>query len=104
MSKELKRCPFCGAKARLCSFQSQTIKTYKEYWVKCKNDCCQTINFRSEEKAIEQWNTRKPIDRIVEKLEEMEEKAIKVKNVTVSSYACGMMHKAIEIVKVGSVK
>ena len=67
---ELKCCPFCGGEARLYSFHSQTIKTYKEYWVKCKNDCCQTKNFRSEEKAVEQWNTRTPMANIVEKLEE----------------------------------
>ena len=70
MSKELKCCPFCGGEARLCSFHSQTIETYEEYWVKCKNDCCQTKNFRLKEKAIEQWNTRKPIDRIVAELEQ----------------------------------
>ena len=85
MNKELKCCPFCGGEARLCSFQSQTIKIYKEYWVKCINNCCQTMNFRSEEKAIEQWNTRKPIDMTVEELEEM----IKPKEFYFCKYAKG---------------
>ena len=43
------------------------------------------------------------VEKVVAELEEMEEKAIKVKNVTVSSYACGMMHKAIDIVRKGGV-
>lgn len=44
------------------------------------------------------------VESVIAELEEMEEKAIKVKNVTVSSYACGMIHKAIDIVRKGGVE
>ena len=103
---ELKCCPFCGGEARLYSFHSQTIKTYKEYWVKCKNDCCQTKNFRSEEKAVEQWNTRTPMDNIVEKLEELKKDNTngceKVNQELCNSYLdCGLclIDRIINIVK-----
>ena len=50
---------------------------------------------------VEQQPTTYDVEKVVAELEAMEEKAIKVKNITVSSYACGMMHKAIDIVKRG---
>ena len=42
---------------------------------------------------------RKAFERVVERLEEMEKKALRVQNYDVSFYATGQMHKAIEIVK-----
>ena len=55
-------------------------------------------------KYVENMPTAYDVEKVVAELEEMEEKAIKVKNVTVSSYACGMMHKAIDIVRKGGVE
>ena len=57
-------CPFCGGEARLIN------GIPKINYIKCKR--CQTMTSSSEviEHVIELWNTRKPIDRIVEQLEE----------------------------------
>lgn len=67
--RELKKCPFCGGEARLMKFP----KCERKYVVICENEQCMASvgNYSySKEKAIEAWNTRKPIDRIVERLEE----------------------------------
>lgn len=75
---ELKRCPFCGAEARL-----QKKNRKRGWYVICKNRSCACSTpfyqntFTSEENlkrvAIEVWNTRKPLKRIVERLEERTE-------------------------------
>lgn len=66
---ELKRCPFCGGKAKLMIFP----KCERKYLVICENEQCMASvgNYSySKEKAIKAWNTRKPMERIVERLEE----------------------------------
>ena len=72
---ELKRCPFCGGEARL-------QKPYRKrgWYVICKNtNCgCRTPFYQhlytSEDDlqtiATMVWNNRKPMERIVERLEE----------------------------------
>ena len=52
-------------------------------------------------KVIDAQPTAYDIDKVVEELEKMEEKALRVQNYDVSFYATGQMHKAIEIVKQG---
>ena len=64
--EELKPCPFCGGEAKL---HEQKHREYAStYYVECKNCECKTIEFLNKDDACERWNTRKPIDRIVEKL------------------------------------
>ena len=66
-------CPFCGGEARL-----QRKGKKREYYVICKKCGCRTpyykYQFSSNEKlreeAIATWNTRKPMERIIERLEE----------------------------------
>lgn len=90
-------CPFCGGEATI--YGSKT-----GYGVMCKDKpFCAILpaGFSTKERAIEVWNTRRPMDRIVEQLEELEEKALRVQNYDVSFYATGQMHKAIDIVKAG---
>lgn len=70
MNKELKPCPFCGWDAIVL----QNDEGY--YYVGCKNAECRGYVFYSyvyystQERAIEAWNTRKPMDKVVEQLEE----------------------------------
>ena len=66
---ELKRCPFCGGEAKIDKTIANTVS------VEC------TVCYASsrmilctegdiEQKAIEAWNTRKPMQNIVKRLEE----------------------------------
>ena len=55
MCKELKKCPFCGGKARL------TYDTYGSryvYYVQCDNVSCGIVTWihTTEEEAVEAWN------------------------------------------------
>ena len=73
MSETLLRCPFCGGEAKIDKTIANTV-----------SDECTVCHASSrmilctegdiEQKAIEAWNTRKPMDRIVEQLEECYER------------------------------
>lgn len=52
-------------------------------------------------KVINNMPTAYDVDKVVEKLEEIQDKAVSVKNKDISIYATGMMGKTIEIVKAG---
>ena len=75
MSK-LKRCPFCGDEARL---EQVPGATWDKFVVTCKNrKCCAFYIGYCDEgvydtrtKAIEAWNNRKPVEKVVERLEEL---------------------------------
>ena len=59
---KLKPCPLCGK-----GFRKNRINAYEHY-----NEECILHGFEiSNEKLLKQWNTRKPIDDIVERLEEL---------------------------------
>ena len=62
---QLLPCPFCGGEARLKEY----TEPIKISWIKC-NDCgVESLPFDTIEKAITAWNTRNPMERIVERLE-----------------------------------
>ena len=66
---ELKRCPFCGGEAKIDKTITNTVS------VECKvchasSRIILCTEGDIEEKAIEEWNTRKPMENIVERLEE----------------------------------
>ena len=70
---ELKCCPFCDGEARLYGNSKLIGARLKHYQVAvCTNDdCgCRTSPCETVEDAIYKWNTRAPMDNIVEKLEE----------------------------------
>ena len=96
MEDRLKPCPFCGGKTEV----SLLLGNYGVTCTECMGAIFPAKGMTKKE-AIEAWNTRKPIDRIVEQLEKMEEKALRVQNYDVSFYATGQMHKAIAIAKAG---
>ena len=62
---ELKRCPFCGGEAEL-----KRGLTNLDNFVECVACGCRTKLHNTKKSAIKAWNTRKPIERIVERLEE----------------------------------
>ena len=69
---DLKPCPFCGGEAEVVLIPNRFIDN--EYIVCCSSISCairpKTNRFRCEKKAIEAWNTRKPMEAVVAKLEE----------------------------------
>ena len=75
MTDELKllNCPFCGGEVRIRSFtkdiELQGVTRTISY-IACDNNSCliSTPFFDSEEEAVKRWNTRKPIDRIIEQV------------------------------------
>ena len=100
MEDRLKPCPFCGGKARLSIDEVS--------WIYCEECCAETDCFDRKEEAIEAWNTRKPMDRIVEQLEKWKQEADKQYEDTDSELykmaSIGKYHaykQAIEIVKNG---
>ena len=69
MSDErLLTCPFCGGEANCSDYYGEDC--IFEYLVICLDCGVSTQTFLTEEEAIEAWNTRKPMERIVERLED----------------------------------
>ena len=88
---ELKRCPFCGGKAEIVG------SAYKR--IICKG--CEIEIFITDE-TVDKWNTRKPMENIVERLgNKHNESTINYHNLKDAS-CLGERHayrNAIEIVK-----
>lgn len=97
---ELRECPFCGGEVELWDNKLER----RLYGVICKECDCMTPYFESEVEAIEAWNRREPIDKIVEQLEERADKANDywVDGLTYFDGKEDGIREAIEIVKGGS--
>lgn len=102
---KLKPCPFCGSEVLL-------HKGYVSYSVRCEI-CHYEICRRTKEETIARWNTRKPIDRIVEQLEqqaeqyrrrgfEAEQKGFSKEADKYYGKQCSYLH-SVEIVKGGGI-
>ena len=68
-SKTLRKCPFCGGEAKIDKTITNTVS------VECtvchaSSRIILCTEGDIEQKAIKAWNTRKPMERIVERLEE----------------------------------
>ena len=74
-------CPFCGGEARVVenNFRTDT------YSVRCKNCYAESDRYHTQEEAIKQWNTRKPMERIVAKIDEEIAKADRINKVLMDS-------------------
>lgn len=93
---ELKRCPFCDGKLK----KSGSKRRGNQFYMHEYNGCIlQIICFRTDDvESIEKWNTRKPMERIVERLEEQKSYADDLDD----DLSCGEytgLALAIEIVK-----
>ena len=62
MEDRLKSCPFCGGKAIV-------RRVYEDRFGECCDCSASSASAKTKELAIKAWNTRKPMDRIVEQLE-----------------------------------
>lgn len=72
MTDKLLNCPFCDGEAEIIGFYIKGVANNYQYFVRCKK--CKArprphSTFKKREKAIEVWNTRKPMDKIVKLLE-----------------------------------
>ena len=110
---KLKKCPFCGGKGELWNNKL----TYRLYGVICEECDCMTPYFTTREEAIEAWNRRKPLEDIVEQLEQLQDierltgrgycpeidEEDSDRSCLTSELGCGYcaFEKAIEIVKSG---
>ena len=65
MTDKLRECPFCGGEA----FEYYSGNQFEICEVVCKECGCRSKR-KTEDEAIAAWNNRKPMDRIVEQLEE----------------------------------
>lgn len=92
---ELKPCPFCGSEAEPVKAHT----SYKTpYVIVCKACGASVGNFaETKEKAIEAWNRREPIDKIVKQLRKHE-----IKWIAAHNYAMAMTYGgAIRIIQKG---
>ena len=62
--EQLKKCPFCGGEV-------VTVEGAKCNYVICNICGSESALYDTREEAITAWNTRKPMERIVERLEEL---------------------------------
>ena len=94
---ELKPCPFCGGKAEMLNYSSN------EWLVECTK--CQGMVekwCKTEEEAIINWNRRKPIEKALNELKELENLAEKRYEGGTSKHALQEYNcycKAIDIIK-----
>lgn len=84
-------CPFCGRKAEL-RYNKDGFA-----YILCANDGCyaRTDGCLNENEASRLWNTRKPMERIIERLEESADQCIKIGDV----YGFSATNEAIFVVK-----
>lgn len=68
---ELKRCPFCGGEL---GFRTWIAFDGESYFLKCSTKDClfNFSSFKNKKDLIKKANTRKPMERIMERLEEYE--------------------------------
>jgi Zn ribbon nucleic-acid-binding protein len=101
MNNKLKPCPFCSGKAKIHYDYSNFAL------VQCSKCGIGTLHKPNEVDVVKDWNTRKPMDKVVKHLEETREKDIpKINNTTTTRdekvYKLAMSY-AIDIVKEGGI-
>jgi Lar family restriction alleviation protein len=107
MQNKLLPCPFCGGEAELFH-DEQFIHHAFVFCTECEAQTKLYANGNMTEKAIKDWNTRKPMERIVEQLEGEERKANQKRRDAIELHSEEFwrgrqtgLNKAIEIVKGG---
>jgi Lar family restriction alleviation protein len=68
MQNKLLPCPFCGGEASVNFRESSSFIGY--FFVSCNECGCRQTTSISKEAVVNAWNTRKPMERIVEQLED----------------------------------
>lgn len=97
---KLRNCHCCGGKSRfVVDHEHVNINCETEIYgyVMCNECGLEQRELSTKNEAINAWNTRKPMDDVVERLEECEEYEAEAHNYNAST----AFNKAIEIVKGG---
>ena len=68
MTKNLKRCPFCGSEAFLADDDEKNYGVF----IACSKCCSSTEIFKTEDEALIAWNTRPIEDEFAEKIKKLE--------------------------------
>lgn len=71
-AEPLLRCPFCGGDAVTAEMYNTKLKKFLPI-VKCLDCECRTLMTETFEEAITAWNTRKPMERILERLKTLKQ-------------------------------
>lgn len=111
---KLKECPFCGGEAEFCRTSIKTSDGWSDdvfvYCTECRNRTSAVLYNKLKhgecgeyQEASDQWNTRKPMDRIVERLENYKEKYSSGDGEFTDELVDRVLRNAIEIVKAGGV-
>ena len=99
--EEHKKCPCCDSED--ISVGSKCVSIGEDIYIRC-NSCGLKMQLCKEygwQELLKRWNTRKPMQNIVERLEETKTKSY-VTGITSNPYefgACHAMNDAIKIVK-----
>lgn len=91
ISDKLLNCPFCGGEAKL-----DYDLRFDDWFIKCNKCFCKTRTFKTSKSAILTWNNRKPMKRILERLQE---EAVFFEDSYGNEVLCVPENIAIEIVK-----
>lgn len=103
MQNKLLPCPFCNGEARLNYFESKSQIPF--YQIVCGECGCKQVPSIHREAALNAWNTRKPMESIVEQLEKEIGKCFVGTWEDYDEYEDGRANgfeRAIEIVKGGA--
>lgn len=99
--EQLKKCPFCGSEATWDFLNGYKTMGWSIVCIQCRSRCGYHA---TKEEAITAWNTRKPMEQIVDRLEETKGKDIvfcppRANNKTAMLGQRIGLDRAIEIVK-----
>lgn len=106
-AEPLLRCPFCGGEMEIIHIGPLSPLLKDEYHFACKNMCITSRkSYETEIEAIKACNSRKPMERILERLEETydvtHENYMKDRDLITLGKKYGLEH-AIETVKEGGI-
>ena len=103
MNNKLKPCPFCGGEAFTMAYLDEDeflIKKEYKYSVICRKCHAESRCSPIKEEAIEAWNTRKPMDKVVERLTDAAKSGEVIMDSGVRRVSCFVqINDAIEIMK-----
>ena len=88
--EQLKKCPFCGGEAEL-------TRNEVFYWFRCEKCDVDSGKGRTVDLAKERWNTRKPMENIIERIEN--EILEELSDCGDDWFTAEQINKAIEIVR-----